>query len=957
VRRSESIQRKRSPWECSYLEILEHAIGSKDAEASGYSITPNEVNAITASALADIEKSIAELESLSAWKILTPTSPLSNSLLQGKIRNSEDVKKILDSLDATRAALQEIKSWTSRFDLAAQGNLATCADIKKVLSDIDTIASDDNLDNSVSQIISEQELRVLEDELSRNLISRLISFLFSQSYRQSLKLIKQSLKKTVKPSLRNLRLATKAYKSIFAIQSKGIPSHLATYPSELQSSLDVANKSLASLNQYVEQLLGEQAELLLVESVIDQLEFLRLLIPNSPRIQTLVALLRQSGLSDNSLFAQVLQDFSSEVKSSTVHQKVVAAWAERVEEAMRIQCPSLSTSSREYLDRFVSTFRKSDAGHIITNGERIRGITAERAHQTRISYPSQVDLVRQEGSRRGKRMSARRLFAAAPELLKSLKPCWAMSPLVVSELLPSDGPFFDVVIFDEASQIVPYEAITSILRGKQTIVAGDSKQLSPTKTSFFASSGNEDATVLATEDDESFDAVDETESLLDAVKSVLPPLLGVRSLQWHYRSEDERLIAFSNQHPDLYASRLITAPSTSSGAPFVYHLVEGALSEVTGKSPTAEIRQTVELAINHLRTRPDLSLAVIALGQEHARNIQNEFSRQTGDDPNISLFPEGKPGERFVIRHLESIQGDERDVVIIATGYGPRQIGKLRNDFGPINTDKNFFGLRRLNVAITRARKRVEIVSTINPYLYDDNQLNGVGIKAFIQYLRFVHSGGSDLGDLSIKRVPMNPFEQDIYDAIVAKGIGLVPQYGVSGYRLDFAVQHPEEQGRFVLAIEADGATYHSTETARDRDRIRQNHLEKLGWQFHRIWSTEWFRNREREIELVVSAFEEAVVSTKKSQVFEPPVKRPEQVVSPSRPGSKPALPPRPSIDDYRDEIAAFIIWFCSDGVLRSDQEIFDAVFVELPYRRRGARIVDRIQAEINLLRQTGRIT
>jgi DNA polymerase III delta prime subunit len=518
VRRSESIQRKRSPWECSYLEILEHAIGSKDAEASGYSITPNEVNAITASALADIEKSIAELESLSAWKILTPTSPLSNSLLQGKIRNSEDVKKILDSLDATRAALQEIKSWTSRFDLAAQGNLATCADIKKVLSDIDTIASDDNLDNSVSQIISEQELRVLEDELSRNLISRLISFLFSQSYRQSLKLIKQSLKKTVKPSLRNLRLATKAYKSIFAIQSKGIPSHLATYPSELQSSLDVANKSLASLNQYVEQLLGEQAELLLVESVIDQLEFLRLLIPNSPRIQTLVALLRQSGLSDNSLFAQVLQDFSSEVKSSTVHQKVVAAWAERVEEAMRIQCPSLSTSSREYLDRFVSTFRKSDAGHIITNGERIRGITAERAHQTRISYPSQVDLVRQEGSRRGKRMSARRLFAAAPELLKSLKPCWAMSPLVVSELLPSDGPFFDVVIFDEASQIVPYEAITSILRGKQTIVAGDSKQLSPTKTSFFASSGNEDATVLATEDDESFDAVDETESLLDAVK-------------------------------------------------------------------------------------------------------------------------------------------------------------------------------------------------------------------------------------------------------------------------------------------------------------------------------------------------------------------------------------------------------------------------------------------------------
>jgi very-short-patch-repair endonuclease len=956
VRRSESIQRKCSPWGCSYLEVLEHAIGSKDADATGYSITPNEVNAITASALSDIEKSIEELASLSAWKILTPTSPLSNSVFKGKIRSSEDVKKILDSLDATRAALQEIKSWTSRFDLAAQGNLATCAEIKKVLSDIDTIASDNNLDNSVPQTISEQELRVLEDELSKNLISRLISFLSSQSYRHSLKLIKQSLRNTVKPSLRNLRLATKAYKSIVAIQSKGIPSRLATYPSELQSSLDAANKSLSSLNQYIDQLLGEQAELLLVESVIDQLESIRLLIPNSPRIQTLVDLLRQSGFSDNSLFAQVLQDFSFEQKSSTIHQKVVAAWAERVEEAIRIQCPSLSTSSREYLDRSVRTFRNSDAEHIITNGERIRRITAERAHQTRISHPGQVDLVRQQGNKKRKRMSARRLFAAAPELLKSLKPCWAMSPLVVSELLPSDGPFFDVVIFDEASQIVPYEAITSILRGKQTIVAGDSKQLSPTKTSFFSSSASEDVTALATEDDASFDAVDETESLLDAVKSVLPPLLGVRTLQWHYRSEDERLIAFSNQHPDLYASRLITAPSTSSGAPFVYHLVEGALSEVTGKSPIAEIRQTVELAINHLRTRPDLSLAVIALGQEHARNIQNEFCRQTGDDPNISLFPEGKPEERFVIRHLESIQGDERDVVIIATGYGPRQIGKLRNDFGPINTDKNFFGLRRLNVAITRARKRVEVVSTINPYLYDDNKLNGVGVKAFIQYLRFVHSGGNDLGDLSTERVPMNPFEQDIYDAIVARGIGLVPQYGVSGYRLDFAVQHPEEQGRFVLAIEADGATYHSTETARDRDRIRQNHLERLGWQFHRIWSTEWFRNKEREIELVVSAFEEAVVSRKIPQVIEPPVKRPEQIVSPSRSGFKPTLPTYPSIDDYRGEISAFIVWYCSDGNLRSDDEIFNAVFDELPFGRRGRRIVDRIYADIDALRSAGKI-
>ena len=173
----------------------------------------------------------------------------------------------------------------------------------------------------------------------------------------------------------------------------------------------------------------------------------------------------------------------------------------------------------------------------------------------------------------------------------------------------------------------------------------------------------------------------------------------------------------------------------------------------------------------------------------------------------------------------------------------------------------NDFGLRRLNVAITRARKRVDVVTTIKPYEYDDNQLTNVGAKGLIQYLRFVQSGGSDLGDLAVNKIPMNEFEQDIFDALTRKGIGLVPQYGVSGYRLDFAVQHPDEKGRFVLALEADGASYHSSDTARDRDRIRQNHLERLGWKFHRIWSTDWFLNKEQELELAVMNIEQAIRS------------------------------------------------------------------------------------------------
>ena len=260
-------------------------------------------------------------------------------------------------------------------------------------------------------------------------------------------------------------------------------------------------------------------------------------------------------------------------------------------------------------------------------------------------------------------------------------------------------------------------------------------------------------------------------------------------------------------------------------------------------------------------------------------------------------------------------------------------------------------------MAVTRARKRVEVITTINPYQYDDNRINSVGVKGLIKYLRFVKSGGMDLGDLSSETVPMNPFEQDIHDALVARGVGLVPQYGVSGYRLDFAVQHPEEKGRFVMAIEADGASYHSSDTARDRDRIRQNHLERLGWQFHRIWSTEWFTNKESEVEIAIDAVNKAIRSRPLTQSEQSPQKTQETVPIRTRNGPKPNLPGYPSIDDYGKEIAEYICWICSDGSLLSDQQVFDEVFAELPFNRRGSKIVERVFQEISDLRASGEIT
>jgi len=220
-----------------------------------------------------------------------------------------------------------------------------------------------------------------------------------------------------------------------------------------------------------------------------------------------------------------------------------------------------------------------------------------------------------------------------------------------------------------------------------------------------------------------------------------------------------------------------------------------------------------------------------------------------------------------------------------------------------------------------------------------------------------VQSGGKDLGDLAQEKIPMNPFEQDIHDSLVKHGVGVVSQYGVSGYRLDFAIQHPEEKGRFIMALEADGASYHSSETARDRDRIRQSHLERLGWKFHRIWSTEWFFNKEKELELALNAIKNATISGEVVKASESIQKSKPSVVSTNRESPRPYLAEYPTIDDYKEEeLSSYIRWICSDGLLYSDDQIFEEVFEALPYSKRGARIKRKIMGVIKSLRDKNQI-
>ena len=301
--------------------------------------------------------------------------------------------------------------------------------------------------------------------------------------------------------------------------------------------------------------------------------------------------------------------------------------------------------------------------------------------------------------------------------------------------------------------------------------------------------------------------------------------------------------------------------------------------------------------------------------------------------------------EKFFVKNLERVQGDERDAILVSIGYGKNPEGKMLYRFGPINQDG---GERRLNVAVTRARSRIGVISSFSSVDIDPARLKSAGAEMLRDYLRYVESGGTDLGRRTRPSVELNPFERDVRDRLTAAGLDLECQVGASGFWIDFAAKHPSELGRYVLAIEADGAMYHSSETARDRDRLRQEHLERLGWKFHRIWSTDWFRDRDGEVDRAVLAFNAALVEPEAPN--RPTPVRPKHaahdvsggdgtdVSGTGRIGPKPFWPDGRPITEYlRRDLVRLINWINSDGRLRTEEEIIAIAIDELGYERTSA--------------------
>ncbi len=648
------------------------------------------------------------------------------------------------------------------------------------------------------------------------------------------------------------------------------------------------------------------------------------------RMQALVSSLQQGGIGS----------FLHEIRACATPpvlwpQQLDHAWLSSCLDHILLEDSELAGFSGYAHSRFVEEFRDLDRRRLALATNRVWRAHAERVIAAMNAHPDQEDLVRREAAKRKRHLPLRTLLARAPDVLTALCPCWMASPLSVSQLIDARQTNFDVVVFDEASQVLPEDAAAALLRGRQIVVAGDRHQLPPTR--FFISGEGDDET----EDD--IAPTEGFESLLDLLSAQFDSW----SLDWHYRSRDESLIAFSNQH--IYNGRLITFPGANATDAITHELVAW-ISDLDSQdeSSSSEVARVVALVLQHATTQPHESLGVITMGIKHAQRIEGALDQALRQHPELEPFFSTSESEPFFIKNLERVQGDERDAIILSVGYGKDRSGKLAYRFGPLLTAG---GERRLNVAVTRARHRLTLVSSFSHLDMDPSRSQARGVELLRSYLEYASSRGLHLNTDGHVPIPLNPFEADVFDALHARGIPLVPQWGVSSYRLDFAAQHPHKPGQFVLAIECDGATYHSAPTARDRDRLRQQHLEALGWRFHRIWSQDWFHRRAEQIARAVDAYHRAVleadggkeaINAAMSPMISKLIESPPSNTQADRPrGPRPPVWRNQPITEYAlRDLVALVQWVQSDARLRTDDEILDEIVSDLGFQRRGPRIV-----------------
>ena len=518
------------------------------------------------------------------------------------------------------------------------------------------------------------------------------------------------------------------------------------------------------------------------------------------------------------------------------------------------------------LSEQAETFKKTDK-YLIENYNRLK---IKLEHLSRIpsidTYGEPMSILRNEFSKQRRHLPLRKLLEQSGEMIVRIKPVFMMSPLSVADFLKPDRIKFDYVIFDEASQVKPIEAFGALLRGDNAVVVGDDKQLPP--SNFFG----QIVDLEEVDDENETSVVSDMESILDlfVTKNAKQTML-----QWHYRSKHESLIAVSNKY--FYENKLINLPSAFAqseelGLQFK-HFPETHYA--TGKN-----EREAEHIINALRahskaySNPDnCSIGIVAFGTKQKDCIENLLMRTRKTDAEFDKYMSAaeKAKEPFFVKNLENVQGDERDIIFVSICYGKNSDGRLFKRFGPINQQG---GERRLNVLFTRARLKCILFSNFTAGDLPVDESDPKGLKVFKAFLDYAQNRQFNIAERTNKPTD-SPFEDSVKAVLEREGFEVHTQIGSAGYFVDLAIPHPEQKGRYLLGIECDGATFHSSRSARERDRLRQGVLEGLGWQIYRIWSTDWFRQPTLELKKLLDYIAELKSGIVKTTRATPSVPQP----------------------------------------------------------------------------------
>ena len=530
------------------------------------------------------------------------------------------------------------------------------------------------------------------------------------------------------------------------------------------------------------------------------------------------------------------------------HARAEALWT-----AARKYNPAIAAIDGGQRSNLVESFQKLDRDR-----GQLLAASIRSSHLSALPNGSmgQMAIIRGEVAKKRAHLPIRKLMGRAGHTIQKIKPIFLMSPISVAQFAPPGALEFDLLVIDEASQVRPEDALGVIARAKQVVVVGDVKQLPP--TNFFS------RLVIDDEDDGAVDDVSEPTALQGAARvSAMESILtlcearGVSSkmLRWHYRSKHHSLIEISNA--EFYRDLVLPpSPVSQHGEDgFIFRRVQGAYDRGGKRTNAIEAKTIVDALIAHATKFPTQSLGIVTFSSVQRDEIANQIDQARRTNEVLDAFiREQEQLDEVFIKSIENVQGDERDVILISVGYGPRIAGARLESmaFGPIATEG---GERRLNVLFTRARRRCEVFASFDPGDIDLSRARSEGARVFKRYLSYAQTGVIDaplVGDADHD----SPFEEEVADAIRKLGFQVDAQVGSAGFKIDLAVRHPGKPGRFMFAVECDGATYHGALWARERDRLRQTILEGMGWRFYRIWSTDWYYRRDSEVQRLRQALE-----------------------------------------------------------------------------------------------------